>query len=147
METLYVEARRPVPSIGRIVHYHHGLYGTVAGVVVAVVTPHDPMSAVHLAIFLPRGKQIIDRRSNVEYNEDAGVVGCWSWPPYVPPVTTPGGVLPLNCEVVQHKDKQTGQPVVDLVQQLGGFPPVTSAIADPDAPAGKPKARRKSSKR
>lgn len=80
---------RPVPSSGRVVHYHAegtpgGEYASEprAAIVTAVGSPGYPYSNVDLCVLTPSG---ICFHRDVEYSA-VPHPGRWTWPPYVPPV-------------------------------------------------------------
>lgn len=81
---------RPVPSVGRTVHYV--AYGTPGGefpagahraaIVTDVHTPGEPESALSLCVLNPTGMYF---NIGIYYSEEHKP-GTWHWPEYVPPV-------------------------------------------------------------
>lgn len=77
------------PTIGRIVHFEDGLYGTCAAIV-ANTDEKDPNGRVLLALF-HKAMPTEDQKSIVyhyaEFSQEPKV-GCWSWPPIPVPMAS-----------------------------------------------------------
>jgi hypothetical protein len=79
----------PIPSIGRIVHYHAARGLTLPAVVYHVYQPGEPEGPVDLVTFGDAGAMPLHR---VPFG-DPEELGRWSWPPFVPPAPPPADEL------------------------------------------------------